>query len=509
MNIKRNLFILFTGIALTSSGQQINPITQAVLDSYQEILDASPNDYITLYQRGAQYYNLGMYEKALSDLEKAVKLTPEKDKDMRLQEFTLLSSIYSSEKNYNLALTAVDNALSIQPESYSLLYAKGNICLELKNPEEAAKVFKSMQNIKSRSQESLFGLARVAVIKGNKTEAEALMKEAENLDPSNYITHCRIGDINRELGDNQLAAANYLSAFALTSDEDRPVQSLIDLASDDYESVEAALNYALSKTTNTVPLNFLKGNIALASGNYTPAYIAFNELVSRENGRESGVYASLARTCLALDKPQEALSAINVAVSANPSSENRLEKARIERAAGNPASALVEAEKAYQLNLNNSDALVEMALANIDLEQYEKALANLNEAILTNPSAPLPLMIRAYVYADKLKNSKSALSDYKRVSRMNLTSFPEVTYKALAQTLAGDKKSGDLTMSQAVNDDMDATDYFHSAIYYSQSGDLAKGKEMLDRAKAKGYGNLYNLNRDKTINLNIAPIRYL
>lgn len=509
MNIKKIMFCLCAASVIGVSAQQINPVTQAVLDSYQTILAENPKDYVTLFQRGAQYYNLSMLDKALSDLEKAVKLTPEKEKDMRFQEYSLLSSIYAAQKNYNLALSAADSGLAINPESYPLLYAKGNICLELKDTQGASACFRRMQGIKSRSQEALFGLARVAVLENRPTDAQALMKEAENLDPSSYITFCRLGDINRELGDNQLAAANYLSAFALSSGQERPLESLIDLASTDYPSVESAIDYAISKTSNTVPLTVLKANTALYSGNYDAAYNAFNELVAREDGRESAVYAALASSCIALDKPDEALNAASIAVTANPSAQNYLIKAEAERIAGNYATALIDAEKAYKADINSTSALREMALNNMGNGNNELALANLNEAILTDPADTEIILLRAYLYSDKLKDNKSALADYKRVMNSPTSDFKSVVRKALATTLAGDKKSGDMIIAENIRDAKAADDYFMAAIYYSQAGDLQKGKDMLDRAKALGYQNLYRLNRDKTANLNIAPIRHL
>lgn len=504
----KNIFLAAcASLALNATAQQINPITQAVLNSYETLLEQNPNDYETLYQRGAQYYNLGMLEKAFSDIEKAISLTPEKDKETRKQEFALMASICYSIENYNLALTAIDNALAIAPSSYPYLYTRGNICLKLKNADEAEKSFKAMQSIKSRSQESLFGLAKTAILKGDVTAAKELMKEAEGLDSSNYLTYCRLGDINRELGENQLAAADYLNAFALGGEQNsRPIQSLVELASDDYNAVESALNYAISKTSNTLPLNFMKGNIALQSGNYAPAYTALSDLLSSESGREAGVYAAFAKACIGLDKPEEAIKAITIAVNMNPSAEYQLEKARIERSTGNPATALIDAGNAYKSDINNIEALIEMALDNMALNQYEPALENLNEAVLTDPTNMEVLMLRAFTY-DKLKNSRAALADYSRVAKMNSSDFRSSMYKAFATALTGNKPAGDLLMAETMKNAKNPGQYFDAAIYYTQTGNLEKGKELINKAKAEGFQNLFLLNKDNTANLNIAPLR--
>ena len=66
-------------------------------------------------------------------------------------------------------------------------------------------------------------------------------------------------------------------------------------------------------------------------------------------------------------------------------------------------------------------------------------------------------------------------------------------------------------MKRALRDKENKTkdDYFLAAIYYAQTGDLSKGKEMVERAIASGYQNVYELYSDKTANLNIAPLRHL
>lgn len=509
MKIRALLTAVCSSATIMLCAQQINPITQSVLDSYQEILNENPKDYETYYQRAMQYYSLSMYDKALSDINDAIKFTPAKNRQQLLDNYTLLSSILTERKEYSQALAAVDKAMEIDPQSYSLLYAKGNICLYLNRPEDARRCFSAMQSIKSRSQEALFGLAKAAVMLENKGEARQLMAEAESLDSSNYLTYCRLGDLAMDLEDRQLAAAHYLSAFALGQNKPRPMQSLVRLAEKDYGAVESALNFAMTKTDNKLPLNFMKGNIALNSGNYESAYQAFTELLTLPDARTGSVYAALATAAMALDRIDEAAEAAASAVAAEPSSSTYLVKARVERAKGNPASALLAASKAYELDVNNSEALVEMALDNIADGDGDKALANLNEAILTDPSDIYALMVRGYLNSEVRNDMRAALADYQRAAVLDVTAFPDVAYKALAITLGGDVKKGDLIMAEAMKNAASPSDYYYAAIYYSRAGNLQKGKEMLDKARELGYSNLYNIKKEKTANLDISPIRHL
>ncbi len=509
--------VLLLGVTLLAcagaGAQQISPITKAVLRGYQEILNENPKDYTTLYQRATQYYNLSMYDEALVDIVKALEYTPEKEKALRIDEYSILADIYIQIKEYDKALTAVNNALAFSPQDYALLYKKGNVALYLNRPEDAYQSFSAMQRIKSRSQEAFFGMARADIMMNKAEDAKELIRQAENADPSNYITYCRIGELYEEMHEDENAAANYLSAFSLADGKSsRPLESLIRLADKNYPAVEAAIQYAVSRTSNTDPLYFLQASIAFNSGNYRQAYEGFTRLLQSKEGQIASVYANMAKCCIALDKIAEATTNASLAVLKENSVTTQIVKAEAELAAGNPSAALLAATKALHIDANSIEALTQSALANIALNDAKAAMQNLNEAAMINPADLYVRMTKAYVNFNLLDNAKEAILEYGRIGNtLDPETFSDITYKALAQCLAGKKLDADQTMKNALSDKKDKTkdDYYMAAVYYSQSGDLVKGKEMIDKAVSLGYQNLYNLYSNKTVNLNIAPLRHL
>lgn len=499
-------------MALSGSAQQINPITKAVLNGYQQILNETPDDYMTLYQRATQYYNLSMYDESLVDIIKALDYTPAKEKEMRSSEFSLLADIYIQTKEYDKARSAIDSALALTPDDYAILYKKGNIDLYLDKPEDAYKSFATMQRMKSRSQEAFFGMARADIMMGKKEEARELMTQAVNADPSNYLTFCRIGDLYEDMEEYENAAANYLSAFSLAdAKSSRPLESLIALADRNYPAVEAAIQYAISRTSNSTPLYFLQANIAFNSGNYPQAYEGFSNLLASKEGQTGSVYATMAKTCLALDKISEASTNADLAVLKDNTVANQLVKAEVELAAGNPSSALLAASKALRADPNSTEAMMWSALANMNLNDPKAALETLNEAIMTDPSDTYARMLRAYVNFEMLNDAKEAILEYTRIGNSEEETFKGMAYKAMAQCFAGKKLDADETMKKAIAGKADKTknDYYYAAMYYAQTGDLAKGKEMAVKAMELGYCNLFNLYANKTANLNISPIRHL
>ena len=122
MKFKSLLLSVALMAAPAAFAQQISPLTKAVLRGYEEILRENPQDYSTLYQRATQYYNLSMYDNALVDIIKALDYTPAKEKELRLDEYSMLADIYIQTKEYDKAMSAVDNALALAPQDYALLY---------------------------------------------------------------------------------------------------------------------------------------------------------------------------------------------------------------------------------------------------------------------------------------------------------------------------------------------------------------------------------------------------
>lgn len=508
---------LFLGLAfmgsLMAAGQQISPLTKAMLRGYEKILNENPKDYNTLYQRATQYYNLSMYDDALVDIVKALDYTPEKEKNLRVEEYSMLSDIYIQTKDYDKALQAINNALALSPNDYPLLYKKGNAELYLDRPEDAYRSYAAMQRLKSRSQEAFFGMARADIMMDKKEEARELITQAQNADPSNYLTYCRVGELYEDMGEDENAAASYLNAFSLAdNNSSRPLESLILLAKKNYNAVEAAIQYAISRTDNTDALYFLQASIAFNSGNYNQAYNGFKKLLESREGQIASVYANMALCCKALNKAGEAATNADLAVLKENTVFTQNVKSEVELAGGNAHAALLAATKALHADANSTESLINSALANMALNDGKAALQNLNEAAMIDPANLYARMLRAYLNFNMLNDAKEAVVEYTRIGNTpDPETFDDTVYKALAQCLAGKKLDADETMKQALRlkENKTKDDYYMAAVYYAQTGDLQKGKEMIDKALSLGYQNLYNLYTNTTANLNIGPLRHL
>lgn len=507
MKLKYLILSLFTASVLLCQAQQMDPITKAMLDGNTEWLKDNPNDYEALFERAAIYLQLHRLDEAYLDIVKAIDNTPAKEKDALNRNFSLLADILAARDNLPKAVEAINKALEIDPSSYANIYKKGNYYLRLNMPDEAYNTFSSLQRIKSRSPEAFFGMARAKAMKGEMDDARDLIKEVEQADPTNYLTYIRIGDFYESINQNPEAAANYLLAFTLTDTSSTPMNSLMRLGMKDYPSVNAALTNAATKTRNTIPLDFMLANIAYRAGEYGDSFQAYSRLMASPEGNDPDILAGFARSALALNKIPDAQTAIANALKTAENADLYILKSKIQRAASLPTEALAAANKALELKSGDTNALIEVALNNIALKNYNEAIAPLSEAIMTNADDPMPLLLRGYVYTTGLKDQKKGAADYSRASSINSDGFPEIALEAMAKSLSGKKMDGDAMIEKALTKDSGKNAAYWAAVYYAQTGNPEKAKEWKDKAVALGYSNLFNLELNKDANLTIAPIR--
>lgn len=483
--------LLFVIVGVAVQAKPIDPMTQAVLNAYEKLLQEDPGDYTTLYERAMQYYQLEMYPQALDDVDHALRITPDDKKELKAKEYELRGSILAMGKNYKDAVAAIRKALECQPGDYELNYRLGEFSLLAGDNEGARSAFAAMQRKQSRSPEAMLGLARVDVAQGKFQDAMTKMKQAEELNSSLWTTYQGIGDMLVQLGQPQQAALNYVRAIALADGQAMPLESLFRLASANYPAVKAGLEEAQKKANNSVAMPLLMGNVAFQTGHYADASQALNQVLTREQGRQPGVYSLLAECLLAQGRAAEGVDYANRAVKISPNAHNLAILARTLRGAGNYTEALDAAQKALKASATDADALTEEAFAYIGLKDYDKALASLQKLIAADPDNIYALVLAGSVQ-DKLKNSATPSVYYSRALSAPARTPAEVALKGLAQLKTGKTLDGDATLRKLIENPAPEACYW-AAVAYVNSGDSARGAALARQARDLGYQNAYLL----------------
>lgn len=469
----------------------VDPMTQAVLSAYDKLLQEDPGDFTTLYERAMQYYQLEMYSQALDDVDHAIRITPEDRKELKAKEYELRGSILAMDRNYKDAIQAVRRALEYQPGDYELNYRLGEFCLLDGDNDAARAAFTAMQRKQSRSPEAMLGLARVDVAQGRFQDAMTKMKQAEELNSSLWTTYQGIGDMLVQLGQPQQAALNYLRAIALADGQVMPLESLFKLAATNYPAVKAGVNEAQKKAVNSVAMPLLMGNVAFQTGHYADASQALNQVLSREQGRQPGVYSLLAECLMAQGRSAEGVDYANRAVKLSPTAHNLAILARTLRGTGNYQEALNAAGQALQASATDADALTEAALANIGLKKNVAALEALQK-VLANDADNIYALMLAGSLEEGMKKNDVAAQYYNRALSANAVTEAEQALKGLAQLKTGKVLDGDATLRKLVEKPTPEACYW-AAVAYANSGDTARGAALAKQARDLGYENFYLL----------------
>lgn len=219
--------------ASAQSGIQ-NPITQAVLQVYEEELQANPKDYNIYLSRADEYYRHGEYIRALPDVDKAIEYAPSSESDVLLRAYILRAGIYNETKRPEKALPDLEKACELAPDSFSAIYQKANTEYTLGKYEEAKTDFMRLQRINNRAPESYIGLARIAVKQNNLGIANEMLAQAVNLDPNNAETYVRRASVRRQMGDHNGAVDDLILALSNDSKNNRAMTELLEYGNTNY-----------------------------------------------------------------------------------------------------------------------------------------------------------------------------------------------------------------------------------------------------------------------------------
>ncbi len=507
----KHLFLAIALLAATCNmgAQQVNPITKAVLDSYGAILAENPDDYLTLYERATQYFNMGLYDKAVDDVARAISCTPSDNKPLLASEYQLLATVELARNRYDSAMEAVNKGLTYSPSGYALLYLKGNAALHLKDTATARDAFAAMQRQKSRSQEALFGLAKVDIMEQKYGDAQEKMKSIEEMKSADAITYCRLGDLYMDMNDRYGASMQYVSAFALADDDrSRAIESLYKVAQYDYDAAIRAIDFAITKAPQSQALVYLKGNIAFHCGHNADALDAFSQVISSSpEGVGASLYHYQAQAALNLNRADRALSAANMAVQIDPKAEYLLTLAQVYASQGNHQRAYEIAGQARQAAPSAAGPLIICALEALALNNSQEAVDLLGQAVMYDAADPYPILIRGWIYANVLHDPTSAQADYNRAAALPASSVRQKALQGLAQAGAGKTMDAGTTIHEAEQLVKNAEDCIWVARAYANTGNIDKAGKLIDRARAMGYDNIYVTDCDATPGMSIKHIK--
>lgn len=497
-----------TALAQSSDAILRDKITDAVMKVYDEQLAKDPGDYNTLFARAHQNYYNGDFTAALADLNQAMLLTPNSDKDLRFDEHILRARISDARQDYAGALSDLLLAQELQPKSLPCvdLIAKTN--LKMRNLDAAEKAFKTILRNEAMNYDAMYGMAQVELARGNAKEAVEQVSNAVKLfraEPQVYVNRA---DIFTRLGDTYSAVIDLLQGMNV-GDGGTAAQCLFDLSDRDYAGVTGALD-SLSKTLpeNGMMFRYLRGNIAEDHTRYAQALQDFLKVKNSGEYNTHTLYYHLAKCCLELARYDQALTYITQAMDMDSSQpEYYIVQATAHYHAGDGAdtqAAMDILDQCAAIAPQYGPMLMTKAALLSSEDNDDEALSYLNAAVASNPDDTEALLARALTLR-RMGNEDAAERDLTALSRFSDDLF-DLKGFALSE-LGRDSEMyawlDDVTKQKVAGGES----FYYAASLMDQRGNIIRELDYLRQAIELGYGSLYRLRDDVFSPIGIRSLR--
>lgn len=500
-------------ISVTAQNSQLNPMTQAMMNAYQKLIDENPQDYETYLKRANEYYRYNQYLRALNDVDEALKYTPEDEKDTRFQALCLRANIYENTGKRSEALNDLNAALRLYPDNYVTLYQRANVEYELGQYGDAKLDYQRLYRLNARSLEGLFGMARCAVKENNLGLANEYADQAVATAPSQSDVYTRRASVRRMMGNNTGAVDDLILALSTDNSNNKALRELVNMSDEDYTAAITGLSNAIRQAPRVGMFYYIRAVIAMNHHRYLAAIGDFKTIVDENLYDHPGLYRSMAECSYALGNYAQASADIEYAIGSTPDNASfYVTLAKVRRAQWRAEDALDAAEKSLSKSPGNAEALAQKALALVDLKCYQEASDAIGEAILYDAEAPYYYMIRGWILSSYLNKPENASTFYGRV--IDLINPDDKSIKSLqgfALLFTGKRAEAVewIEKQLAENADTDGLVNYYAACLYSQAGMTDKALDCMERALSNGYANAHDWNRNNDARINVSPLRDL
>lgn len=203
------------------------------MELYQRGFDRYPNSEEVLLGLARSSEAAGHPDQALTVWRLHLDRLSGEDSENRGRALYEIGRLYAATKDPDKAIAHLMQSASLVPISYNTHFALGRLLEERGRPVEALDAYRRALDVRPSSNEALGAVKRVA----------GLMPDAKPVEPKNplqdYEKHLEVGTVALNLKRYDDAAAYFLKALALRSDDERPWLGLAGAYQGDGKAAEA------------------------------------------------------------------------------------------------------------------------------------------------------------------------------------------------------------------------------------------------------------------------------
>lgn len=480
-------------------------IHNAVMGVYNKYLEKDPNDYNTLFQRASQLYNMGYLVDAKADIDRAIELTPAKDKDLRCDELVLRALINDDAGDLQAELEDLKQAIELNPQSMPTVGLLARLSYKLGDLDAAKKNYEILLRKNARNYQAMYGLALVEAKRGNNADAIAQVDRAVELYPATTEVYLNRADILEKTGNYENAVNNYLLAMTTSDDNGQAIQELFNMSDYHYDDVMKALRNAADKAPGTGLFQRIRSSIAIKHAHYGQALKDLESLIDNNLMSHAAVQADAARCALEVCEYDKAAQHAAKAIEQdNADPDYYITLSRALQGKGDlkgAAEALAGAEKIGEPGMH---LLLAQARLLIAQKKDAEAVKIVNKAIELDGGNAEALMLRGWLNKYRLNQAAAANVDFETVL-LGKTTMRGLRGFALHELGRDDEAR--MWATDIINDNPlpGGEAYFVAAALMSDMDDNAQGMRYMESALANGYGSRYEalVNEAPYVNLKL------
>ena len=511
-NILRTLLALYIVLPLMAVAQNNymnDPMVRIAMATYDALLAENPQDYATLYLRGKDYYRYGDYNKALEDLNEAIRLYPRQETSDLSQAYTIRGLIYQMQGNTTLALADFNEALLLDPTSRYSLISRADLLVEMGDFTHAKEDYQMLIRRDARCQEAYLGLAIIAYKENNIGIYRENMQKAQDSNPTNVDFYLTRGAIYEEMGEWRLAADDYVSAM-IYGDNRRAVAALNSLSAIAYQPTIEALSVAIEDTDEKGFYYFVRGAIHMNNHHYTASIQDWNTIVEQKYLHYHTVFYNRGYCYMRLGQFEYALEDISKAIRMKGDEMSYfLERSQIYRVLGQYDKANEDIAVASTFDMDNAEVLLQRAYLATEQRDYQSALNLYNEAIMYNADNTLLYLLRGDIY-NLLGNTEAAQQNYEMMLNVPDEALGFESLHGFAMARLGRNIEAEMWIEQVmerIKGIPSGEDYYKAACIYALTGNNTQAYKYLEQALKAGYGDYFNYYFEYDSPISVAPLR--
>lgn len=433
------------------------------------------------------------YGRALTAINKALKLLPKKDKEYMSFAHSSRANVYLNLGDTISAIKDYGSAIKFTPDNEDLYEKRAQIYYELKKYDLADADYIKITSINEGSVIGYMGLGRNA---NDQKDFETAIKYYSHVLKlaSNYSSGYSFrAESYIGLGKYNDAIEDIIKAIDIDSDN-KAYYLLFEVAKSSFHEVEAKLKIQSTKDPNNGFWGYCLGSIYEENNRHKKAIEQYEECLNNDN--LPILHYRIARCYESLGDYSSATKHIDFAIEMDSTDYDYvIEKADLLYESGKYPEAIAEMTKYITYNPEFFGGYYRRGFYKDNTSDIDGAIEDYSMAIALGPQYAYAYLGRADMYRLKSENDL-AKQDYMTVIELDTVPGNSSCAQYAFLELGEKEKAIDYMERVIANDSINPGNYYDAACLYSRMGNYNKALDMLKMALEKGFRRFNHIEND-------------